>query len=176
MPPFREDDDEIVPESSGETDDKFPPQLDPDRIPQAEKAQETEPEGEQDDDPMGDDQPLVRQQARRPVKPVVGEEPEEEGQQADQGLCDDTTVPETEDEVPLATIVKAAKPAPKPLPQRGRSTRNKRPIVYTESPDTSEKEVSKTKRWFIFMDLKFVPGGGRNPHRTPSQEEEGRKG
>lgn len=154
-----EDDNETVPGSSNESDDRYLAQGITDHVAQSEKMQETEPETEQGDDPMDDDQPIVNQRRKRPPKPIL--EDEEEGQQVEQEVRDDATVPETEDEVPLATLVKPPKPAPK-LPPRGRSTRNKRPIVYTESPDTSENEVSTTKLWPILAILKYVSGRGKN--------------
>ncbi|KAF9648083.1 hypothetical protein BDM02DRAFT_3116022 [Thelephora ganbajun] len=133
-----EDDNETVPESSGETDNEISVQRNLDLIAQGERMQETEPETEQGDDPMDSDQPLIKQRARRPPKPALEEEEEEE--QVEQEVDDDATVPETEDEVPLVVLVKSKKVTPKPLPPRSRSTRNKRPIIYTESPDTSENE------------------------------------
>lgn len=135
------EDDKTIPESSGEIDSETPEQRNPDLVAQDTSIQEAEAETEQEDDPMGSDQPLVKKRPKRPPKPVLEEEEEE----IEQEVHDDTTVPETEDEVPLATVVKPAKPVPKPLPPRGRSTRNKRPIIYTESPDASENEVSAVK-------------------------------
>jgi hypothetical protein len=113
---------------------------------------------------MDSDQPLVKQRAKRPPKPLL----EVEEEQVEQAIRGDTAVPETEDEVPLATVVKAAKAAPKPpLPARGRSTRNKRPIIYTESPDTSENEVSTVTFWSIFVTLSDVSGEEEQPEETP---------
>ena len=130
---------ETVPESSGDTDNETPEQRNTNHIAQDTNMRETEPETEREDDLMDSDLPLVKQRTKRPPKPLPEEEEVEE-----EVIRDDVTVPETEDEVPLATVVKTAKVAPKP-PPRGRSTRNKRPIVYTESPDTSENEVSMVK-------------------------------
>lgn len=156
VPTLTEDDNEIIPGSSGETDNGSIAQGDTDHVAQGEKMRETEPETEQDDDPMDDDRPLVNRRRKRPQKPTLEEEEEE--QRAEQEVHDDAIVPETEDEVPLATLVKLPKPAPKPLPPRSRSTRNKRPIVYTESPDTSENDVSAIKLWSILAILKYVSG------------------
>jgi len=144
VPTLTEGDEKTAPESSGGTDNETPDQKDPNNVAQDTNIQETEPETERDDDPTDSDQPLVRQRTKRPPKPLLEEEEEEEGQ-VEREIRDDATVPETEDEVPLVTLVKPAKAPPKPLPPRGRSTRNKRPIVYTESPDTSENEVSTKK-------------------------------
>jgi hypothetical protein len=169
-----EDDGETAPGSSGETNDGGLVEGDPDHIAQGEKMQETEPEPEQDDDPMDGDKPLVDQRRNWPPKLILEEE-----KQVEQEVRDGATVLESEDEVPLATLVKPPKPAPKPLPPRGRSTRSKRPIVYTESPDASENEVSTIKLWSIIAVLKYVSGrgsNGRNPRGTPSQKEESRKG
>jgi hypothetical protein len=141
VPTLAEDVNETVPESSGETDNETS-ERDPDHIAQDTKVQETEIETEREDDPMDSDQPLVKQRSKRPPKPFLEDEEEEEAQQE---VRDDATIPETEDEVPLATVVKTTKAAPNPLPPRGRSTRNKRPIIYTESPDTSENDVSTVK-------------------------------
>lgn len=141
-PPLVDSDDEIVPESSGEANGNPPAQRDASHLPQDEKKQTTEPETEQDDDPMNDDQLLVGQREKPKSIPEEGEEEEQEEQVEQEGRGD-ATVPETEDEVPLATVVKPGKPTPKPLPPRGRSTRNKRPIIYTESPDTSEDEEAE---------------------------------
>ena len=138
-PTIAEGDNETVPESSGEADNDISEQRDPENIVGDTKMQETEVETEREDDPMDSDQPLLKQRSRRSPKPVLEAEEEEEVQQE---VRDDVTVPETEDEVPLATVIKPAKAAPKPPPPRGRSTRNKRPIIYTESPDTSENDVS----------------------------------
>jgi len=136
---------ETVPESSGETDNETSERRNASRIAQDTNLREAEPETKQGDDPMDNDLPLVKQRAKRPPKPLPEEEEVEE-EQVEQAIRDDVTVPETEDEVPLATVVKAAKAVSKPsLPSRGRSTRNKRPIIYTESPDTSENEVSTVK-------------------------------
>lgn len=144
VPTLAETDNETVPESSGETDNETSERKNSNHIVQDTNIQETEPETEEEDDPMGSDLPLVKQRTRRPPKPFLEEEEVEE-EQVEQEVRDDVTVPETEDEVPLATVVKPAKAAPKSLPPRGRSTRNKRPIIYTESPDTSENEVSTMK-------------------------------
>lgn len=141
VPTVTEDDNETVPESSGETDNETSKQRNLDHIAQDTNMQETEQETEQEDDPMDSDWPLVERRTKRPPKPVLEEDVEEE-EQVDREVRDDATVPETEEEVPLATVVKPTKAAPKLLPPRGRSTRNKRPIIYTESPDTSENEVS----------------------------------
>lgn len=138
VPTLTEDDNKTVPESSGGTDNETSDRSDPNHVAQDTDIQETEPETERDDDLM-DSQPPAKQRTKRPPKPLLEEEEEEE---VEQEVRDDVTVPETEDEVPLAALVKPAKAASKPLPPRGRSTRNKRPIVYTESPDTSENEVS----------------------------------
>lgn len=151
--PALAEEDEIVPESTYETDDRASAQMD---VGQGGK-QRTGLETELDDDPMDDDQPLVKQRTKRPQKPVV----EEEEHQAEQEVRDDVTVPETEDEVPLAIAVKPSKPAPKPLPPRGRSTRNKRPIIYTESPDTSENEVRTVVLLPTYVILKHVSGTRR---------------
>ena len=136
---------ETVPESSAETDNETSEQGDKDHIARNTNIQETEPDTEQEVDPMDTDLPPVKRRTKRPPKPLPEEEEVEE-EQVEQAIRDDATVPETEDEVPLATVVKTAKAAPKPpLPPRGRSARNKRPIIYTESPDTSENEVSMVK-------------------------------
>lgn len=158
------DDNETVPESSSEMDNGALAQGDTDRVAQGEGVQETEPEAEQDDDPMDGDQPLVNKQRKRQSKPILSEDEGE--QQAGREIRDNATVPETEDEIPLAILAKPPKPQPKPLPPRGRSTRNKRPIVYTESPDTSENEVSTMNLWSMLVILKHVSGrsrNGRNP-------------
>ena len=177
VPTLVESDHEIVPESSGETDDSGFAQGDTDRVVQGEKMQETEPETEQDDDPMDGDQLLVNQRRKRPPKPILEEE--QEDQRVEQVVHDDATVPRTEDEVPLAAPTKLPKPSPEPLPPRGRSTRNKRPIIYTESPGTSENEASTMKLCPILVILKYVSGRGRNrrnPCRSSNQKEESRKG
>jgi hypothetical protein len=171
-----ENDNETVPESSGETDNEASEQRDTDHIARGTDIRETGSETEPEDDPMDSDLPLVKQRAKRPPKPLL----EVEEEQVEQAIRGDTAMPETEDEVPLATVIKAAKAAPKPpLPARGRSTRNKRPIIYTESPDTSENEVSTVTFWSIFATLSDVSGRGRatgrDPCRTSSKEEEGRK-
>lgn len=149
VPTLAEDNNEIVPESSGETDDDTSEQIHPNRAAQDTEVQETEAETEREDDPMDSNQPLVKQRPKQPPKPVLEEEVEEqemeEQEEVHHEIRDDATVPETEDEVPLAAVVKPTKAAPKPLPPRGRSMRNKRPIIYTESPDTSENEVSTMK-------------------------------
>ena len=132
--------DEIVPESSGEMDDGGPVQGGVGYNPQGGKMQETDPDTEQDDDPMESDRPLANQRRKPSPEPIPAGRTQE--QQAEQEIRDDAVIPESESEVPLAVLVKPPKPAPKPLPPRGRSTRNKRPIVYTESPDASENEVS----------------------------------
>lgn len=140
-----ENDNETVPESSGETDNETSERRNSSRIAQDTNLREIAPEIEQGDDAMDNDLPLVKQRAKRPPRPLPEEEEVEE-EQVEQAIRDDVTAPETEDEVPLATVVKAAKAISKPsLPLRGRSTRNKRPIIYTESPDTSENEVSTVK-------------------------------
>jgi len=128
-----EDDNETVPE----TDNEISERRNPDQTDQDANMQETEAETEQEDHPMDSDHLLVEQQS---PKHVVEQE-----EQVEQEVHDDATVPETEDDIPLATVIKSAKAATKPLPPRGRSTRNKRPIIYTESPDTSENEVSTMK-------------------------------
>lgn len=138
VPPPVEKEDEIVPESSRETDDKASMQKDADHIAQDETRQEAKPEADRDGDSTVGDRLLVNGRRNRSPNLV----PEE---QAEQEVRSDATAPETEDEVPLATVVKSVKPPQKPLPSRGRSTRNKRPIVYTESPDISENEVSAMK-------------------------------
>lgn len=139
--PLAENDNETVPESSGEADNETSEQRNTNHIAQDTNTRETEPETEPEDDPMGSDIPLVKKHTKRPPKPLP-EEAQVNEEQVEQAIRDDVTVPETEDEIPLATVVKTAKAAPKPLPPRGRSTRSKRPIIYTESPDTSENEVS----------------------------------
>lgn len=143
-PPLVDSDDEIVPESSSEANGDPPVQRDAGHLPQDEKKQNTEPETEQGDDPMNDDRLLAGQREKLSPKSIPEEGKGEEQVEQEEGR-DDATVPETEDEVPLATVVKPGKPTPKPVPLRGRSTRNKRPIIYTESPDTSEDEVSVMK-------------------------------
>jgi hypothetical protein len=152
VPALTEDDDEIVPESTYETDDGASAQMDPGQG----GKQRTGPETERDD-PMDGDQPLVKQRMKRSQQPAI----EEEDHQAEQEVHDDVTVPETEDEVPLAIAVKPSKAAPKSLPPRGRSTRNKRPIIYTESPDASGNEVRNVEFLPIFLILKRVSGTGR---------------
>jgi len=165
VPTLTEDDNETVPESSGETDNETSKRRNLDHIAQDTNMQETEQETEREDDPMDSGRPLVKQRTKRPPKLVLEEEAEEE--QVDQEVRDDATVPETEDEVPLATVAQPTKAAPKSLPPRGRSTRNKRPIIYTESPDTSENEVSTTKLKFIVVCLSYVLGTGRETRRNP---------
>jgi hypothetical protein len=157
-PTLNEDANETVPESSGEMGDGGLAQGGIDCIAQGEKMQETDPDTEQDDDPMDSDQPLANKRKRSP-KPIL----EAQEQQVGQEERGDAIVPESESEVPLVTLVKPPKPAPKSLPPRGRSTRNKRPIVYTESPDGSENEVSTMELWSMFTLLKRVSGRGRNP-------------
>jgi len=153
-----------VPKLSGQAEIKAPERDNPDRSAKVTKAQDPEAETEQEDDPM-DSQPLVKQMPKRPPKPVLEEDDDEE---VHQEVRDDTIVPETEDEVPLATVVKPAKAAPKPLPPRGRSMRNKRPIIYTESPDTSENEVSAVKFRFTFVVLTSLRKRKRNQKKLPS--------
>ena len=160
-PTLVEDINNTVPRPSSDTDGIGPAHGDTSHATQGEKMQETELEAEQYDDPMDGDLPLANQRRRRPPKLILEEE-----QQVEQEVRDSATVPETEDEVPLATLVKPPKPTPKPLPPRGRSTRNKRPIVYTESPDTSENEVSATKLSSIHGVLKYVSGRRRNGRNT----------
>jgi len=137
---------ETVPESSAETDNETSEQRNTNHIARDTNIQETEPDTEQEDIPMDTDLPLVKRRTKRPPKPLPEEE-EVEDEQVEQAIRDDATVPETEDEVPLATVIKTTKAVPKPPlpPTRGRSARNKRPIIYTESPDTSENEVSTVK-------------------------------
>jgi len=151
----------VVPESSGEADIETSEHNNPDRSAQDTKAQDTEADTEQEDDPMDSDRPLVKQRPKRPPKPAPEEEEEEE--EVQQGAHDDTTVPETEDEVPLA--IKTTKAVPKPLPPRGRSMRNKRPIIYTESPDTSENEVSTIEIQPVFIILSCLRKRKRNRKR-----------
>ena len=139
------------PKSPSKSDITAPEHSNTDRGAQDPKEQEPEAETEQEDDPM-DSQPLVKQRPKRPPKPVLEEEDDDE-EEVHQEVRDNTVVPETDDEVPLAAMVKPTKTAPKPLPPRGRSMRNKRPIVYTESPDTSENEVSAVKFRFTFVVL-----------------------
>ena len=154
------------PKSSDKSDIKAPEHNNTDRSSGDAKAQDPEVETEQEDDPMGS-QPLIKQRPKRPPKPLLEdeEEDEEEGEDVHQEVRDNTVVPETEDEAPLATVVKPTKAAPKPLPPRGRSMRNKRPIIYTESPDTSENEVSTIK--FQFTSLILI-----NSHLPQEEEEE----
>lgn len=153
----------IVPKSSGNSDTKVPEHNNPDRS--AEDAKDHEAETEKEDDPM-DSQPLVRQRPKRPPKPVLEEEDEDEDE-VRQEVRDNTVVPETEDEAPLATVVKPTKAAPKPLPPRGRSMRNKRPIIYTESPDTSENDVSAIKLQFTSVILTCLRKRKRNQKKLP---------
>ena len=160
-PTLAEDDNETAHESLGGADNEASERSNQDPAAPDTKIQETEAETEQEDDPMDSDQPLVKQRPKRPPKPVL--EGEEEAQQE---VRDDMTVPETEDEVPLATAVKPTKPALKPLPPRGRSTRNKRPIIYTESPDASENEVSTVKFCSISATLNYVSGRGTGTARN----------
>ena len=157
VPALAEDENEPVPGSSGETDDSRLAQEGTDHDG---GMQEVASGTEQADDPMDRDQPLVDRRRKGPPKPMLEEEQEE--QQAEREARDDGTVPETEDEVPLANLIKPSKPAPKTLPPRGRSTRNKRPIVYTESPDTSENEVSTVKLSSTLGILKSISGRGSN--------------
>ena len=159
-------DDNEVPEPSGETDNETSGQRSPNRIAQDKSVQETEPETEREDDPMDSSQPLVKKRTKRPPKLLLEEE-EAEDEQVEQKVRDDLTVPETEDEVPLVTVTKTAKAAPRPLPPRSRSTRNKRPIIYTESPDTSGNEVSTMKFQSVFVVLSYVLGRGRGTGRNP---------
>ena len=154
VPTIAEIDNETVPESSSEMDNETSEKSNPNQIAQDTEMQETEAETERDDDPMDSSQPLVRQRTKRPPKLHL----EEEEDQTDQEVLDDAMVPETEDEVPLATVVKTTKVAPKPSPPRGRRTRNKRPIVYTESPDTSENEVSAAEFSSILATLSDFSG------------------
>ena len=163
MPAVINNENRTVPDSSGETDIETSELNNPDHSARDIKARKTEPETEQEDDPM-DSQPLVKQRPKRPPKPVLEEEEEE----VQQEVRDNTTVPETEDEVPLATVVKTTKAAPKSLPPRGRSMRNKRPIIYTESPDTSDNEVSTAKFRFTFVILICPRRRKRRQKRLPS--------
>lgn len=158
-PTLDEDVDEIVPESSVETDNGGLVRGDAGCVEQGEKVQETDPDTEQDDDPMDSERLLANRRRKWSPKPVL--DGEAQGQQVEQGVYDDAIVPESESEVPLATLVKPPKPAPKSLPPRGRSTRNKRPIVYTESPDASGNEVSTMELRSTFTFLKPVSGRGR---------------
>ena len=159
-PTLAEDDNGTAHESLGGADNETSEPRNQDPVAPDTKMQETEAEAEQEDDPMDSDQPLVKQRPKRPPKPVL------EDEEAQQEVRDDMTVPETEDEVPLATVVKPTKPAPKPLPPRGRSTRNKRPIIYTESPDASENEVSTVKFCSISATLNYVSGRGTGTARN----------
>ena len=152
------------PKPPSKSDITAPEHSNTDRGAQDPKEQGPETETKQEDDPM-DSQPLVKHRPKRPPKPVLEEEDEEE--EVHQEARDNTVVPETDDEVPLAAVVKPTKSAPKPLPPRGRSMRNKRPIVYTESPDASENEVSAVKFRFTFVVLTCLRKRKRNRKKLP---------